>query len=245
MKVWSLLFFLTSLPALAQNITLDEFKFPVPDISHKKLNKEKLFTSMNRSLVRTHDSICSNRAHMWVYDFKRKHEVEAPKIFLFFTSKTGSHNGITWWYHVSPMVNENGNLWVMDAGFPNKIKNPMAVKEWLVHFTGEKSVCKEIKPGEDDLVENIYKSRTFPENTRYGKHDCYYKIVPPGYWTPAGVAKHLLGKDENGRPVNYVRDQIDEGEVFEACLEAATSPFGWAMRSGVGKCNHFLQYGFI
>lgn len=244
MKAFSLLFLLPFSLA-AQTLTLEDFKYPIPDILTKKLNKEELFSKMNVSLIKLNDSICSNRALMWAYDFKRKHEVESPKIFLFFTPKTSRHGNFNWWYHVSPMVNEKGKFWVTDRGFPRKIKTPLSVEAWLKQFTGEKSVCKEIKPGEDDLVERMFSASSFPEKTKYGRYDCYYKFVPPGYWTPEAVAKHLLGKDADGRPVQYVRDEINENEVYNACLEAVTAPWGWAMGAGQQACRNYVRNGIL
>src|SRR3954465_8728523 len=100
---------LISFSAFSQTITLNEFKYPVKDIKSQGLTKEALYQNMNRSLVRPQDSICSNRAEVWAYEFEKKSDVTSPKIFLFFTpknSRTGGWlTGVNWWYHVSPMVN--------------------------------------------------------------------------------------------------------------------------------------------
>lgn len=248
MKIASTIFLLFSVSAFSQTLTLSEFNYPVPDIKSRGLTKETLYQSMNRTLVRSKDSICSNRAHMWAFDFKRKFDLDSPKIFLFFTpknSRTGGWlTGISWWYHVSPMINEGGKFYVMDAGFPGKISKPLLMKDWLVTFTGVDHQCKEIKTGEDDLVELIFKEQTFPQQTRYGKYDCYYKITPAGYWVPGQVAKGILGRDESGRPVRLDRTTIQEKEVFEACLEASTTPAGWVWGNGYSKCNWYMSQGY-
>lgn len=245
----SSLLLLSSFSAFSQTITLSDFNYPVPDIKELGLTKESLYKDMNRTLVRHQDSICSNRAHMWAFDFERKHHVTTPKIFLFYTSKNshmgGRLTGINWWYHVTPMVNEGGELFAMDAGFPGKIKSALPMKEWLANFTGKDAKCKEILPGEDDLIELIYQGNAFPQTTRYGKYDCYYKITPAGYWVPGQVAKHILGKDESGRPVRLERDQINKDEVFEACLEASTTPAGWVWGNGYSKCNYYMSHGIL
>lgn len=233
------LVFLFPLSVFAQTITLEDFKYPIQDISSRKLNKEELFKSIDLSLIKPNDSICSSRAHMWSYDFKKKFEVDAPKIFLFFTRKNNRHGQFSWWYHVAPMVNEKGKLWVMDKGFPKKITSPLLREEWMKNFVGDKSVCKEIKQGEDDLVARMFRESTFPVETQYGSHDCYYKITPAGYMTPGSVAKHILGKDEDGRPVNFNRDEMNLNEVYNACLEAHTAPWGWAVGAGQQACRNF------
>lgn len=240
MKLLSVLF-LFSLPAFAETIMLKDFKYPVPDVAEKKLSKEVLFKDMNRSLVRVKDSICSNRAHVWSYEFQKK-EVVAPKIFLFFTAKTGSFGGMSWWYHVSPMVNEGGKLWVMDAGFPKRFQGPVSVEAWLKDFNGPESTCKEILSDDMDLVKRMFKDESFPETTSHGKYNCYYKIAPPGYWIPSQLAKNLSGHDEDGAPVNFGRDVMEEGDVMQACIEASTNPLGWMVRSTRAKCRNFINH---
>ncbi|WP_408097818.1 protein-glutamine glutaminase family protein [Peredibacter sp. HCB2-198] len=233
--------FLFPLSVFAQTITIEEFKYPVRDISTLKLNKEDLYKSMDLSLIKPKDSICSSRAHMWAFDFKKKFEVDSPKIFLFFTRKNNRHGEFTWWYHVAPMVNEKGKLWVMDKGFPKKFNSPLLPNAWMKKFVGENTVCREIKAGEDDLVERMFKGSSFPVETQYGSHDCYYKFTPAGYVTPESVAKNILGKDADGRPVNFNRDDFNLNEVFNACLEAHTAPWGWAVGAGQQACRNFVR----
>ncbi len=240
MKLFTLLM-LFSLPAVSQTITLDDFKYPVPDIAEKNMSKELLYKEMNRTLVRIQDSICSNRAHVWSFEFKKK-EIEAPKIFLFFTRGTGTFDGNSWWYHVAPMVNEAGKLWVMDAGFPKRFGSPVSVDYWLKSFNGAESRCKEIKSADTDLVKRMFRDEVFPETTTHGKYNCYYKIAPPGYWTPSHLAQNLAGHDSNGRPVNFNRDVMDVDEVMEACIEASTTPFGWTWGTTLGKCRYFVNH---
>src|SRR5690606_16235840 len=101
------------------------------DISSKRLNRNDLFEGMDRDFVRLGQTICSNRAHMWAYDFKKKLGLDTGKIFIFYTKQKSSRSLRTWWYHVAPVVNEKGKIWVMDAGFPSFIDSPMQVFDWL------------------------------------------------------------------------------------------------------------------
>lgn len=227
--------FLISTSLYAQTITIPQYNYIVRDIRERKLSKEFLYLKMNRKLVRSKDSICSNRAHVWTWDF-HLNNIESPKIFLFFTPKTGHFDGVTWWYHVAPLINEGGKLWVMDAGYPAKVSSPLTIKDWMKAFNGVKSVCKEIKSSETDLVQMMNSAKTFPEQTQHGKYNCYFRITPPGYWTPSQVAKNILGK--------FNRDSINESEVFSACIEAATTPFGYLFRKK-GQCRHFLARGSL
>lgn len=178
--------------AFAQNLSLPDYKnYELTDIAAKGLKKEALFSKMNRDLMKLGASICSNRALVWTFDFKRFHNIDTGKIFLFYTKKTGEVGQKTWWYHVAPIINENGVIYAMDAGFPGDIRGPLAPKDWLKRFTGSTN-CKEIKASETDLVERMFDGYTFPETTSYGKYDCYYKYTPAGYWTPSSVAMGLL-----------------------------------------------------
>ncbi len=226
-------------PALAQ-VTLPDYNWSVTDIAQKHIKREVLFTHMNRDFIDVGTSICSNRALMWVYDFKREHNIDAAKIFLFYTKKTGEVGRKTWWYHVAPVVNEADKLWVMDAGFPFSIRQPVTINDWLNFFVGSNR-CKEIKAGENDLIERMFYGQVFPETTSYGTYDCYYKIAPAGYWTPASVAMNLLGVDSEGESVQLVRDEIDKDEVYSACLEATTSSLGRVLGSGKKKCKKYLD----
>lgn len=224
----------------AQNISLPEYgNWQVTDVASKRLTKESLYSRMDTRFVKTKSSICSNRALVWVYDFKRFFGVDAAKIFLFYTPKNGEVGRKTWWYHVSPMINENGQLWVMDAGFPKFIDTPLSKEEWLTKFVGS-SNCKEIKAGENELIERMFIGRVYPQTTRYGTYDCYYRITPAGYWTPASIAQNLLGVDEAGLPIHHVRDEIDHGELMQACTEASSGVFGRVLGDPKGNCRKYL-----
>jgi hypothetical protein len=229
MKTLTVFFFLIQM-AWAQ--------IPYTDLAQTKYTKEQIFSNMDRSLIKLGDSICSNRALMWLYDFKKDYDVEGGKIFLFFTSKTGKQGRITWWYHVSPTVLENNQEWVMDAGF-SFIQKPLSVKEWLKAFT-QTTECKEIQDEEKDLIALMHKGLVFPEVTEYGKYDCYYKKVEAGLWTPNSVAMSRLGVDAYGNTVDFKRPEIEKGEVRAACLEAVTNPVGRILGMGKKRCQKFL-----
>ena len=242
MKLIFLLLVFSSLLHAAP-IWLREFNYAATDIADRGFTKEELFKKMNHPLIRKSDSICSNRSLMWNYDFKTSLELDTPNIFLFYTPKTGNVGPVTWWYHVVPLVNEKGRFWAMDAGYPHRIKGPLPIDSWLKEWNGRDTVCKEIKEGEDDLVALMFKEQGFPENTRYGRYDCYYKITPGPYWTPNHLAQHLLGRDSAGRPVRLVRDDYKKDEVMEACIETSTSPIGWTWVPTLSKCRYFVYRG--
>jgi hypothetical protein len=242
MKNLMLLTLATMLSSLshAQSVPLPDYNWSTEDIALSNLKKEDLFKNMNRNLVKVGNSICSNRAMIWAYDFKRNYNVDSSKLFLFYTGKTGDAGATTWWYHVTPMIVENGTEYTMDAGFSASIKSPLLIKDWIKKFTGSTN-CKEIRANETDLIERMFKGHTFPETTQYGTYDCYYKKVPAGYWTPASVAMNLLGVTIDGTPTNYERAEINKDDVYAACKEAVTGPIGYALGNGAKKCRKYLD----
>jgi hypothetical protein len=239
MKVMMGLLFTSA--AFSQSLSLPHYQnWELTDILKKGKTAQMVFNSLDQDLVKVSQSICSNRALMWVYDLKQSYNIDASKIFMFYTKKTGEVGRKTWWYHVSPMVNEGGQFMVVDAGFPGYIDTPLTVSAWLKKFTGS-TKCYEMTPNDEDLIELMYKGRTFPETTHRGTYDCYYINTPAGYWTPGHIAANLLGKDASGKPVRLQRDEIDRQEVYDACLEATTSSVGRLFNNGKKKCMRFLQ----
>jgi hypothetical protein len=233
----SLVFFVFG-TAFASDVKLKDYQWLTTDIATKKLSKGTLFLDLDRDFIRTKDSICSNRAHMWAHDLKKKYKIDTAKVFLFYTKQRSGLSLRTWWYHVSPVVNEYGKLWALDAGFPGWISAPLTIRDWLFKFSDSYN-CKEISASETDLVEFIFNGSVFPKTTAYGQFDCYYKIVPHTIWTPNGVAKSLLGKDEDGRPIQYERHEIDQDELYQACVEATTSKLDFAIGKNRKECKRY------
>lgn len=221
---------LLSLNLHAQEIKMDHFPWTLNDVSEKGLTKEELFKQMDRDTI-VSSSICANRALMWLYEFKEKHDIDGSKIFVFYTDKKTGFSLRTWWYHVAPIINEKGNEFVMDAGFPGSIKGPVTVDQWLKNFVGSNN-CHEISPNDSDLIQMMYEGHQYPQETYRGKFDCYYVKAPAGLWFPGSVANALNGKASH--------NEIDKDEVYSACREASTSPIGGLLRLGKKKCKKFI-----
>lgn len=238
MKIFfSLLITISS--AFATEVQLSEYDWKLTDISKVGMSRQALFNKLDRKFIKLDSSICSNRALMWAWDMKTKYSIDSAKIFMFYTKKTGEVGRKTWWYHVAPVVNENGTLWVVDPGFAGRINGPITQNDWLLNFAGS-TKCKEIKSGENDLIERMFYGQVFPSTTSYGNFDCYYRYVPGPYWTPASVAKNLLGVDEYGNPIRFERHEMNEAEVFQSCVEATTSSLGRIFGGGKKACRKYL-----
>lgn len=231
--------FLISLSAFASDVQLKDYNWSVTDIASKGLKKEALYSAMDREFVKPGKSICSNRALMWANNFKREHNLDTAKIFLFYTKKKGAVSLKTWWYHVAPVVNENNSLWVMDAGFSGWFNQPLTKEEWLLKFTSSTN-CKEISSNETELVQLIFRGQVFPHDTAYGSYDCYYKIAPHTIWTPEILARNILGVDANGVPVHVERPEIVKEELMQACLEATSTSLGYVLGASKEKCKDYV-----
>lgn len=229
-----------SFAASARDVRLNDYQWNITDIATRGLKRDVLYKKMDRDFVKVKKSICSNRAHMWANDFKTKHRLDTAKIFIFYTKlEKPPVFAKSWWYHVAPVVNENGALWVMDPAFGGKEYRPLTKEEWFKEVSIYKT-CREIQGNETELIELMFTGRQFPKDTSYGNHDCHYKIVPHTIWTPRVLAQNLLGKDEEGKPVRVERPEILKSELFEACLEATTSKIGWAFGNTKKKCEEYV-----
>ena len=241
MKLFSFFILLmVSFSAVSQEILLNDYNWFLTDIIQNNLSKEKIFQEMDRSFIKTDSAICSNSAHMWVNDFKKKHDIQSGKIFVFFTKKNSDDGLKTWWYHASPLINENGAIWVLDAGYPYSIKGPLSLEGWFSFFAKTTS-CKEINFGEIELIEFMFKGQVFPQTTKFGKYECYYKITPYTIWTPTSLAESLLGKDENGRSVKVDWQEINKSELYQACLESTTTKLTYHLNSSKYRCRKYIE----
>ena len=238
-KITLLFFYLLSLSASAQDLYLNDYNYTLTDVARKGLTKEQIFKSMERNFVKLGSSICSNRAHVWAWDFEREFQITSAKIFLFYSEKTGESGRKEWWYHVAPMINEAGELWVVDAGFPSTVRSPLTKEQWFQRFVSSTN-CKELTNDDTDLVEYIFTQRRFPNRTRAGAFDCYYRITSAPYWVPRTVAQEILGRDSSGRSGNFERSKIQTGELMQACVEASTTPIGGIFTNRRKRCLEYL-----
>ena len=228
--------------AFAGDLKLKDYNWwTVTDIASRGHTKEKLFSEMDREFIKVKKSICSNRALMWNNDFKVKHNLDTAKIFIFYTKADKPPVfAKVWWYHVAPVVNEKGHLFVMDPAFPGKTRSPHTINEWFRQVSTFKE-CREIQANETELLELIWTATTFPKVTSYGKHDCYYKVVPHTIWNPRVLAQNLLRTDEDGKPIRVERPEIDQDELFQSCIEATTGKIGWALGNSKKACTDYIN----
>jgi hypothetical protein len=236
----TLLFFsMITISLKSQTIELPTFNDELEDISKKGITSMEIFKKLDRDLVKLTSSVCANRALMWLYQMEKEMNVKGGKVFLFYTGKKEGDTGRkTWWYHVTPVVNEGGEIIAIDRGFSN-IKKPMPMNMWFKRFAGFKT-CREIKAEDTDLLKRMFKRHTYPKTYKGENHNCYYIVAPRGYWIPTSVALNQLGTTSSGEPIHFVRDEIHIGDLKRACREAVTTKVGRVLGLGKKKCKKFI-----
>ena len=98
-------------------------------------------------------SECFDRANVWSYLAERA-GINTEKTFVFFTYKFQMEhtvrgrrvlfwggNAFTWWFHVAPTVNVNGELWALDATFADRA---MPAQEWMMSLQKNPEECVEM-----------------------------------------------------------------------------------------------------
>lgn len=223
---------------------LPEFKTHLTDVATKNVKKEVMFSSMLRSIDLEH-SICANRAHLWAYDFFRHYGVMSGKIFIFFGKSIWQDDKESWMYHVAPYIIENGKEFVMEASYGD-VTRPLTVSEWIENETYNRvrgDECVVLSSQDTDMTEYFYERASLPETRENGKASarCYIRKVPGFYWFPTSIALHELGRDEDGRKVEYNPTSFDVDDVFSACVEVASSKFGRLFGGGKAKCRKHLE----
>lgn len=96
------------------------------------------------------DSQCYNRAHVWSYEWRTKHNFYSSKAWLFFTRKFIRKYKFEWWFHVAPMVhvvvNNEVKERVMDAKYA---RGPAPLKQWTDIFMRDGAHCPVVEKYSD------------------------------------------------------------------------------------------------
>lgn len=88
------------------------------------------------------ESQCFNRAHVWTYEWWRKHSLKSMKILIYFTRPYIRRYNFEWWFHIAPYVHimENGKVVerVMDIKYTN---GPRTFQKWANIFLRNDHPC--------------------------------------------------------------------------------------------------------
>jgi hypothetical protein len=239
MRPWlATLLFVLSLPLAAQDFPLPDYHTALNDVESVGRRPHLLFRILDRETVNLYESICSNRAHLWTHQLKKRNVI-AGKIFVFYTDRTGMARDEDWWYHVAPVVNSRGQLYVLDAGFPGIIDSALRPERWFRKIVNHRN-CRELTTADADLIPHMFTMSRMPKQSLAGVSDCYYRITPAAYWTPRTVALNMLGRDETGTPVDFERTDFVPDELMSACLESVSRGLEPGPESRRRVCQRFL-----
>lgn len=159
----------------------------------KQLVKESRHTSKE-------ETQCFNRAHVWTYEWRVKHNVYSNKIWIFFTRKYIRRYNFEWWFHVSPMVHMVVDGQVRERVLDVKYaRSPHAIQKWADIFLRDDAKCP--------LVTSYADHANYPE-----AGSCFFQKSPMYYYQPV----NLEFLDKFGTVMNSWR----EADVRQAYAEA-------------------------
>lgn len=129
-------------------------------------------------------SQCFKRAHMWSYDMWTKLGIKSQKIFIFYTKRFQALEDFQWWFHVAPMVEADGQEFVLDPTFMDR---PVSVQEWVDYFMRSKKITCPVVDKYQDY-----------ENHQW-KRLCYLMKVPMYHFRPLDIEL----RDKKGEERNH------------------------------------------
>lgn len=135
---------LSSLRSFPDKTWLDE-EVPYQPSILKNLDQARSFFYEARTNARE-ESQCFNRAHVWAYEWRIKHNLYSSKAWIFFTRKFIRKYKFEWWFHVAPIVhvivNNEVKERVMDIKYA---RGPLNLKQWTDIFLRDKAHCPVVK----------------------------------------------------------------------------------------------------
>lgn len=143
---------------------------------------------------------CFNRAMVWTYEWRVKHNIFSKKIWIFFTRKYIRRFNFDWWFHVSPMINMIVDGQVKERVMDKKYSSgPLPIQKWANIFLRDDAKCPYVHTYSDHA--------SFPE-----AGSCFFQKSPMYYYQPVDL--EFLEKYGN------VRSSWVEADVRGAYAEA-------------------------
>lgn len=124
---------------------------------------------------------CFNRAHIWAKQMYDRDQVDSMKIFIFYTKKYRRTVDGKWWFHVAPMIDVNGQYYVMDQEFTRK---PTLEHDWEKIFT-YKLKKKGIEGYRCKVIRNI---KEYYDKENQKSEYCNILITSMHYWMPLDMS---------------------------------------------------------
>ncbi|MAZ50023.1 MAG: hypothetical protein CME65_15785 [Halobacteriovoraceae bacterium] len=127
-------------------------------------------------------SQCFNRAHLWSRQLDKEHGVKSMKILIYYTKRFRNEIGGKWWFHIAPMVDVNGEHYVLDKEFT---RAPVTEENWEHIFT-RKMEEKGIYGYRCKVIQNISEYYDdYNQNNEY----CNIQITSMYYWEPNDMSR--------------------------------------------------------
>ena len=142
-------------------------------------------------------SQCFHRAEIWSYNLYRNYQVNAMKVFVFYTHqfkrayKDMKNKKFDWWFHVAPYVIVRDPAtsaikeYVIDPTFA---ETPLEMKPWTDMFVETHRKCAEFVP-----FEKFRREVENGPNAVFGTEHCYIVRVPATDFSPVEVAARTAG----------------------------------------------------
>lgn len=171
----------------------------VPSVLNSFDEVRALFFEMRPSPVL--HSECWQRAHVWAYEWRVKHNLFTSKAWIFFTRRYIRENpDLTWWFHVAPLVHVKIDGVIKERVLDRKYTNgPLSLKKWTDTFIRSRENCR--------LVD------TYSDHANYqDSAACFLQKSSMYYVQPIDL--ELLEKFDT------IRDSWVEAELVKAYAEA-------------------------
>lgn len=146
-------------------------------------------------------SECWQRAHVWAYEWRVKHQLFTSKAWIFFTRKYIRENpDLTWWFHVAPLVHVKMNGVIKERVLDRKYTNgPVSLKKWSDTFIRNREACRVVD--------------TYSDHANYqDSASCFIQKSSMYYLQPMDL--ELLEKFDT------IRDRWVEAELVQAYAQA-------------------------
>jgi hypothetical protein len=119
---------------------------------------------------------CFNRAMVWTYEWRVKHNFYSKKVWIFFTRKFIRKHNFDWWFHVSPLINVAIDGGIHERTMDKKYTNgPLPILKWAkIFLRGEKADCPTVYTYSDHA--------DYPESG-----SCFLMKSPMYYYQPGDL----------------------------------------------------------
>lgn len=145
---------------------------------------------------------CYNKAHIWAKQMDDNDNIKSMKKFIFYTKKfRRSLPKSKWWFHVAPMINVNGENYIMDLAYA---RQPILAEDW------EKMLIDKLERNgiKDYRCKVITKISEFHNKQNHETEYCNVLIANMYYWVPGDI--------EDLENEGIEKDQWNNGELFTA-----------------------------